>query len=72
MLMKDKFINVLISSGMKDVYDTDAEAQKKFEKVKDAESMIKFVQYFGTKHVHEFTVRQVILGDFFNSCIAIC
>ena len=28
MLMKDKFINVLISSGMKDVYDTDAEAQK--------------------------------------------
>ena len=54
------------------MFMTQMQKHKKFEKVKDAESMIKFVQYFGTKHVHEFTVRQVILGDFFNSCIAIC
>lgn len=69
--MKEQFLNVLISSGVKDIYDTDTEAQTEFKKVKDAESMIKFVQYFGTKHVHDFTVRQVILGDFFNACIAI-
>lgn len=67
--MKERFLNVLFSYGVQDLFNSDFLAQEQFDKISNKEEMISFIQSFAATNMYAFTTRQILLGDFISDCI---